>query len=305
MSDEYLSKPLSFGAPESRGIAGTQQLQPLSPYLNYDSRLLQAQPEFIFPEGASKQRGRFELAFSQIGSSAMIGACIGGMGGLYNGLNATKLANQTGKLRRTQLLNHVMKQGAATANTLGTIAVMYSAFGVLLQWARGEDDDFNTIAAGGATGPRPGTASVRQRSGDIIVMTTKSDVEEDDINPYYWIPASVIGSLMAVLTLVHAAMYLDGFINTCNQQRYELIKYMQANGSLVPIIQSRISCSSVLDFMDYLHLDVSFDRRREGRINTAAALIIGLICSWTCILLWIWTVVINAKRARASRRLRI
>ncbi|XP_050084328.1 mitochondrial import inner membrane translocase subunit Tim23 [Anopheles aquasalis] len=152
MSDEYLSKPLSFGAPESRGIAGTPQLQPLSPYLNYDSRLLQAQPEFIFPEGASKQRGRFELAFSQIGSSAMIGACIGGMGGLYNGLNATKLANQTGKLRRTQLLNHVMKQGAATANTLGTIAVMYSAFGVLLQWARGEDDEFNTIAAGGATG---------------------------------------------------------------------------------------------------------------------------------------------------------
>lgn len=45
-----------------------------------------------------------------------------------------------------------MKQGAATANTLGTIAVMYSAFGVLLQWARGEDDEFNTIAAGGATG---------------------------------------------------------------------------------------------------------------------------------------------------------
>uniref|UniRef100_A0A2M4C047 Putative mitochondrial import inner membrane translocase subunit tim23 n=1 Tax=Anopheles marajoara TaxID=58244 RepID=A0A2M4C047_9DIPT len=152
MSDEYLSKPLSFASPDSRGIPGSPQLQPLSPYLNYDSRLLQAQPEFIFPEGASKQRGRFELAFSQIGSSAMIGACIGGMGGLYNGLNATKLANQTGKLRRTQLLNHVMKQGAATANTLGTIAVMYSAFGVLLQWARGEDDEINTIAAGGATG---------------------------------------------------------------------------------------------------------------------------------------------------------
>lgn len=51
-----------------------------------------------------------------------------------------------------RLLNHVMKQGAATANTFGTIAVMYSAFGVLLQYARGEDDEINTIAAGGATG---------------------------------------------------------------------------------------------------------------------------------------------------------
>lgn len=58
--------------------------------------------EFIFPEGASKQRGRFELAFSQIGSSVMIGASIGGVAGLYNGIRSTALANQTGKLRRTQ-----------------------------------------------------------------------------------------------------------------------------------------------------------------------------------------------------------
>lgn len=147
MSDDYLSKPLSFGAPSP-----AQQVQTLSPYLNYDTRYLQSQPEFIFPEGASKQRGRFELAFSQIGSSAMIGAGIGGAAGLYNGVRATALANQTGKLRRTQLLNHVMKQGAATANTLGTLAVMYSVFGVVLQWARGEDDEVNTLAAGGATG---------------------------------------------------------------------------------------------------------------------------------------------------------
>lgn len=150
MSDDYLSKPLSFGG--SSPALPSQQIQPLSPYLNYDARYLQTQPEFIFPEGASKQRGRFELAFSQIGSSAMIGAGVGGLAGFYNGMRTTALANQTGKLRRTQLLNHVMKQGAATANTLGTVAVMYSAFGVLLSWVRGEDDDVNTVVAGGATG---------------------------------------------------------------------------------------------------------------------------------------------------------
>lgn len=50
-----------------------QNVTSFSPYLNYDPRLLQqAQPEFIFPEGASKQRGRFELAFSQIGSAVMV-----------------------------------------------------------------------------------------------------------------------------------------------------------------------------------------------------------------------------------------
>lgn len=45
-----------------------------------------------------------------------------------------------------------MKQGSSTANTLGTLAVMYSGFGVLLQWARGEDDEINTLLAGTATG---------------------------------------------------------------------------------------------------------------------------------------------------------
>jgi import inner membrane translocase subunit TIM23 len=51
-----------------------------------------------------------------------------------------------------RLLNHVTKQGAATANTLGVIAVMYSGFGVIFSWARGCDDELNTLAAAAATG---------------------------------------------------------------------------------------------------------------------------------------------------------
>lgn len=43
-------------------------LSQLSPYLNFDPAYLQtSQPEFIALEGASQKRGRFELAFSQIG----------------------------------------------------------------------------------------------------------------------------------------------------------------------------------------------------------------------------------------------
>ncbi|XP_044736159.1 mitochondrial import inner membrane translocase subunit Tim23 isoform X2 [Chrysoperla carnea] len=125
----------------------------LSPYLNYDLNFIpQSQPDYIFLEGAGKQRGRFELAFGQIGASAMTGAAVGGINGLYNGLKATTLAGEKGKLRRTQLINHVMKNGSATANTLGTIAVMYSTFGVCLSWIRGTDDDLNTLVAASATG---------------------------------------------------------------------------------------------------------------------------------------------------------
>lgn len=193
MSEDFLNKPLSFessGVPAPSGnlrlichyatnnllLPGcdtapsvTQKLTPLSPYLNYDPRYLNiSQPEFIFPEGASKQRGRFELAFAQIGSSVMVGASIGGAAGLYNGLRATALAGQTGKLRRTQLLNHVMKQGSATANTLGTLAVMYSAFGVLFSWARGDDDEVNTVLAGGATG------LLYKSSGKVLILFLRS-----------------------------------------------------------------------------------------------------------------------------------
>ncbi|XP_043465564.1 mitochondrial import inner membrane translocase subunit Tim23 isoform X1 [Leptopilina heterotoma] len=128
-------------------------LMPLSPYLNFDpSYLPPSQPEFIFPEGAVKQRGRFELAFSQIGGTCMAGAAIGGVTGLYKGIYATSLAGQQGKLRRTQLINHVVKHGASMANTLGVVSVMYTCFGVFLSYVRGHDDSINTLAAATATG---------------------------------------------------------------------------------------------------------------------------------------------------------
>jgi len=133
-------------------VTSNQNLSSLSPYLNVDPNYLSAQPEFIFPEGAARQRGRFELAFSQIGGSCIVGAAIGGSRGLYNGVKQTTLAGHTGTLRRTQLLNYVMKNGAASANRLGVIAVMYSGFGVLLSFGRGVDDELNTLAAATATG---------------------------------------------------------------------------------------------------------------------------------------------------------
>jgi len=149
-SNDIYSDSNSYGSPS--GLSG--QFKPFSsPYLNFDPGYVpQAQPEFIFLDGGAKQRGRFELAFGQIGGSCMIGAASGGALGFYNGLKATTLAGQTGKLRRTQLLNHIMKKGSATANTFGSVAVIYSAFGVILSWARGTDDDLNTITAATATG---------------------------------------------------------------------------------------------------------------------------------------------------------
>ncbi|XP_018403630.1 PREDICTED: mitochondrial import inner membrane translocase subunit Tim23 [Cyphomyrmex costatus] len=129
-------------------VTSQQGLASLSPYLNFDpSYLPVSQPEFIFPDGAMKQRGRFELAFSQIGTACIAGAGIGGASGLYRGIKATSIAGETGKLRRTQLINHVMKGGASMANSLGVIMIMYTCAGIGLTWVRGTDDSLNTIVA--------------------------------------------------------------------------------------------------------------------------------------------------------------
>ncbi|XP_055355408.1 mitochondrial import inner membrane translocase subunit Tim23-like, partial [Paramacrobiotus metropolitanus] len=123
-----------------------------SPYLNFDPAVLQEGPQYIFPEGAANKRGRFELAFSQIGGSVMTGALIGGTSGIYTGLRDTSVAGLTGGARRAQILNYVSKRGASYANGLGVLAVMYSGFGVIISKLRGTDDELNTLMAGTATG---------------------------------------------------------------------------------------------------------------------------------------------------------
>lgn len=69
-----------------------------------------------------------------------------------------------------------MKQGSATANTLGSITVMYSVFGVLLQYARGKDDETNTVLAGTSTGLLyKSTAGLKRCAiGGAIGMTISS-----------------------------------------------------------------------------------------------------------------------------------
>jgi len=121
----------------------------LSPYLNIDPYVTQ-EPEFILPEGAARQRGRFEYAFGTIGSGVMIGGTYGSVAGLYTGWKATK--SLTGNVRRAQLINYVTKSGASTANALGVAAVMYSGMGCLLSYYRETEDDLNTVVAATATG---------------------------------------------------------------------------------------------------------------------------------------------------------
>ncbi|XP_076841813.1 mitochondrial import inner membrane translocase subunit Tim23 isoform X1 [Brachyhypopomus gauderio] len=127
-------------------------MSPLSPYLNVDPRYLtQDADEFILPTGANKTRGRFELAFFTIGACCMTGALFGAFNGLRMGLSETNNMAWS-KPRNVQMLNLVTRQGATWANTLGSLALLYSVFGIVIEKARGAEDDLNTVAAGTMTG---------------------------------------------------------------------------------------------------------------------------------------------------------
>uniref|UniRef100_A0A672YFC1 Translocase of inner mitochondrial membrane 23 homolog a (yeast) n=1 Tax=Sphaeramia orbicularis TaxID=375764 RepID=A0A672YFC1_9TELE len=136
------------GAPEYSntelaGVPCNDGNEPLSPYLNVDPRYLVQVKSFIFS---------FDLQQTIDPSFVLTtGATLGALNGLRMGLKETRDMAWS-KPRNVQILNMVTRQGASWANSLGSVALLYSAFGVAIEKARGAEDDINTVAAGTLTG---------------------------------------------------------------------------------------------------------------------------------------------------------
>lgn len=120
-----------------------------SPYLNYQP--YNDPNQYIIPNAApGHQRGRFELAFSQIGGSVLSGALFGGTLGTVRGLKLVRdLPSYT--VKRTQMLNSIVKGSTTSANAFGVVALVYSSVAVGLSLMR-DDDDINTISSATLTG---------------------------------------------------------------------------------------------------------------------------------------------------------
>ncbi|XP_073818872.1 uncharacterized protein [Musca autumnalis] len=156
------------------------------------------------------------------------------------------------------------------------------------------------------TGKRKaGTTTIRQRSGEVVVVTTESEITDNGISPYYWLPTSIIASFMALYTLVYASVYTDGFEVTCKQYREALLKEIQGVGNIVPVIKGRLSCSAIFDFMDYLVESISYERRRYGRINSSICFHMTLIFAWLAVFGWIAIAAINIVQTRITKAARV
>lgn len=136
-------------------------------------------------------------------------------------------------------------------------------------------------------------------------MTSRNELNDKPVSPYYWVPVSVISGIFTVWMLVYAIIYTHGFVRTCNEYRRELVKIMNLSGNQVAAINGRLSCAAILDFMDYLHQDFSYQQRREGRINTPAATIMALTFAWLSVVVWFYAFITNVRQSRASRGLRV
>lgn len=136
-------------------------------------------------------------------------------------------------------------------------------------------------------------------------MTTRSVITDDSVSYCWWMMSSVITGALFIYTLVFASITTDGFLSTCAQYRGELTKRLLATGPFVEVIQGRLSCAAVFDFMDYLHHTVVEMRQRYYRIDTAATLIIGLVASWLCVTCLLIITIINIVQSRRNSAVRV
>lgn len=161
---------------------------------SFDPRLFNENDSYrIFLDGTSKpSRGKFEYAFSRIGCSFLTGGAIGWAIGSYNGIKFLQtemgnkavtngLSNLSWKVKRSHMLNHIVKTGTNTANTFGIIAFTYSALNTTLSLTTNIDDNFNTLLSATTTGliyryastPKPKTDSSGQLVKQVLTRQAR------------------------------------------------------------------------------------------------------------------------------------
>jgi len=66
---------------------------------------------------------------------------------------------------------------------------------------------------------------------------------------------AAMAGIIVVLLIGQVAILTHGFNVTCREYRKTIMKILDASGSLANMINSRMLCTTVLDFMDYTKPD--------------------------------------------------
>ena len=132
---------------------------PLSPpSMPYQNLALKVDPsllegtKFVFEGEETKKRSLGDIMFYGIGTSYMSGLAAGGIWGLAEHLRTYEGSSSV--VRRNHLLNSMTKRGTFVGNSLGVLALLFTASsGLIGKFARdGKDDILNDITGGAVTG---------------------------------------------------------------------------------------------------------------------------------------------------------
>ncbi|RZB58836.1 uncharacterized protein BDFB_007602 [Asbolus verrucosus] len=141
------------------------------------------------------------------------------------------------------------------------------------------------------------TVISKNEAGEMVEMRA---VQVNGTNPLpksFWITLSTLTVIFTIYALIHFAIFLDGFRQTCNQYRKTLEILLGVHGTAIPVIHGRLSCQSIFDFMDYMQPD-SGNAFRDGFIFTGADLIIGIVSSLFSWIFFIYASFLNITTAR-------
>nr|CAD7261422.1 unnamed protein product [Timema shepardi] len=163
-----------------------------------------------------------------------------------------------------------------------------------------------------------GRKSKSLRNGEVAVVKPQNENPEMTTPICQcWTMVALLGITIGLLILAAAIILTDGYVKTCNEYRKTLVKTLPTTGLATKVIYNRLSCSSILDFMDYLEPTTRPFRRRENFdysrpyeerdftrgdfINTAASLLLAIFTSWINCALWGLIVIHNFVLAKLAR----
>ncbi|XP_034244552.1 uncharacterized protein LOC117647122 [Thrips palmi] len=101
--------------------------------------------------------------------------------------------------------------------------------------------------------------------------------------------------LLGLLAVSHVAVLTDGFLTACREYRHAVLKTLRASGNLAQLVNDRLSCPVIFDFLDYMKPDAREvfqdghwfpGQRALATVNTSAALVISLVAAYSCMVLW-------------------
>uniref|UniRef100_A0A1B6KZV4 Uncharacterized protein n=1 Tax=Graphocephala atropunctata TaxID=36148 RepID=A0A1B6KZV4_9HEMI len=107
--------------------------------------------------------------------------------------------------------------------------------------------------------------------------------------PRYYV-LSVVALVVTVSLFAQAWNITAGYYATCRTYRQSVSQMLNANGNLAELVFERMSCGSILDFLDYLQPDPPLlpERyRRTYTIHSAYYLQIALVSSWADSGVWL------------------